>query len=112
MEILMSIVIGIIFAVSVYLLLAGNILRVILGTLILSNGVYLLLITMFELHRGKPIIFNLRIEGFCDPLALALVLTAIVIFFGVTVFLLVHAYFIYKEYKTDDLEDLRVSADE
>src|SRR5699024_9021308 len=112
MEILMSIVIGIICAVIVYLLLAGNILSVVLGTLILSHGVHLLLITMYELQRGAPPLLNLGAEGFADPLPQALVLTAIVISFGVTAFLLVLAYRTYKEHKTDDLEDLRGSADE
>lgn len=112
MEILMSIVIGIIFAVSVYLLLTRSILRVILGTLLLSHGVHLLLITMSELQRGAPPLLNLGAEEFTDPLPQALVLTAIVISFGVTAFLLVLAYRTYKEHKTDDLEGLRGSADE
>lgn len=112
MEILMSIVIGIIFTVSVYLLLSRSIIRVILGTLLLSHGVHLLLITMSELQRGAPPLLNLNAEAFTDPLPQALVLTAIVISFGVTSFLLVMAYRTYKEHKTDDLEELRGSADE
>ncbi|MBR3120214.1 Na(+)/H(+) antiporter subunit C [Oceanobacillus profundus] len=112
MEVLMSIVIGIIFTVSVYLFLSRSIIRVILGTLLLSHGVHLLLITMSELQRGAPPLLNLDADAYTDPLPQALVLTAIVIAFGVTSFLLVMAYRTYKEHKTDDLEELRGSADE
>ena len=112
MEVLMSIVIGIIFSVSVYLLLTRSILRVILGTLLLSHGVHLLLITMSELERGAPPLLNLGADEFADPLPQALVLTAIAISFGVTAFLLVLAYRTYQEHKTDDLDELRGSADE
>src|SRR5690625_2695788 len=112
MEILMSIVIGIIFTVSVYLFLTKSILRVILGTLLLSHGVHLLLITMSELERGAPPLLNSGAESYTDPLPQALVLTAIVISFGVTSFLLVMAYRTYEKHKTDDLEELRGSVDE
>lgn len=112
MEILMSIVIGIIFTVSVYLFLSRSIIRVVLGSLLLSHGVHLLLITMSELQRGAPPLLNIDAEAYTDPLPQALVLTAIVIAFGVTSFLLVMAYRTYKEHNTDDLEELRGSADE
>ncbi|MBP2078120.1 Na(+)/H(+) antiporter subunit C [Oceanobacillus polygoni] len=112
MEILMSIIIGIIFTVSVYLFLSRSIIRVVLGTLLLSHGVHLLLITMSELQRGAPPLLNLGAESYTDPLPQALVLTAIVIAFGVTSLLLVMVYRTYKEHETDDLEELRGSADE
>lgn len=112
MEILMSIVIGIVFAVSVYLLLSKNLIRVILGTLTISHGVHLLLITMSELQRGAPPLLDLGEESFTDPLPQALVLTAIVIAFGVTSMLLVMGYRTYKAHETEDLDKLRGSADE
>lgn len=108
----MSIVIGIVFAVSVYLLLSRNLIRIILGTLTISHGVHLLLITMSELQRGAPPLLNLGEENYTDPLPQALVLTAIVIAFGVTSMLLVMAYRTYQEHKTEDLEQLRGSEDE
>jgi multicomponent Na+:H+ antiporter subunit C len=112
MELLMSVVVGIVFTVSVYLMLSRNIIRVILGTLTLSHGVHLLLITMAGLQRGGPPLLNMGGENYTDPLPQALVLTAIVIAFGVTSMLLVMAYRTYKEHKTEDLEQLRGSADE
>ena len=112
MEILMSVVIGIVFSVSVYLLLSRSLLRVVLATVVLSHGVHLLLLTMSGLQRGAPPLLNLEAEAYTDPLPQALVLTAIVISFGVTSLLLVMAYRTYKVHKTDDLDQLRGSADE
>lgn len=112
MEILMSVIIGVIFMVSVYLLLSRSIFRVILGTLLISHGVHLLLMTMSELGRGAPPLLNIEAETYSDPLPQALVLTAIVIAFGVTSLLLVMAYRTYKVHGTDDLEQLRGTEDE
>lgn len=112
MEVLMSVVVGLVFTVSVYLMLSRNIIRVILGTLTLSHGVHLLLITMAGLQRGAPPLLNMGEENYADPLPQALVLTAIVIAFGVTSMLLVMAYRTYQEHNTEDLEQLRGSADE
>lgn len=108
----MSVVIGIVFTVSVYLMMSRNLIRVILGTLTLSHGVHLMLITMSGLQRGGPPLLNQPSESYTDPLPQALVLTAIVIAFGVTSVLLTMAYRTYKEHKTEDLEQLRGSADE
>lgn len=112
MEILMSVIIGVVFSVSIYLFLSRSIIRVIFGTLLISHGVHLLLITMSGLQRGGPPLLGLDATEYTDPLPQALVLTAIVISFGITAFLLVMAYRTYQEHKTDDLEELRGSADE
>jgi len=112
MEILISVLIGIIFTVSVYLFLSRSLIRVVLATVILSHGVHLLLLTMSGLQRGEAPLLSLEAGAYTDPLPQALVLTAIVISFGVTSLLLVMAYRTYKEHNTDDLEQLRGSADE
>ncbi|TMU86588.1 hypothetical protein FGG79_00100 [Bacillus sp. BHET2] len=52
MEILMSIVIGIIIMSTVYLILSKSLLRIIIGTGLLSHGVHLMLITMGGLPKG------------------------------------------------------------
>ena len=69
MEILMSVMIGIIFTVSIYLFLSRSLLRVIFGSLLLSHGVHLLLMTMSELQRGASPLLNLDAQSFTDPLA-------------------------------------------
>ncbi|MDV2683041.1 Na(+)/H(+) antiporter subunit C [Alkalihalophilus sp. As8PL] len=112
MEILMSITVGVLFMVGTYLILTKSILRVIVGLILLSHGAHLLLLTMAGLQRGAPPLLGLEASTYSDPLPQALILTAIVISFGVTSFLLVLAYRTYKEHKTDDLDQLRGSADE
>lgn len=112
MEILISIAIGVLFMVGTYLLLTKSILRVIIGLMLLSHGAHLLLLTMAGLQRGAAPLLNVAADAYADPLPQALILTAIVISFGVTAFLLVLAYRTYKEHKTDDLDQLRGSDNE
>ncbi|CEI84219.1 Na(+)/H(+) antiporter subunit C [Oceanobacillus oncorhynchi] len=112
MELLMSIVIGIVFSVTIYLFMSKDLLRVVAATLLLSHAVHLLLLTMSGLQRGAAPVLSFDAEAYTDPLPQALVLTAIVIAFAVTALLLVMSYRTYKVHKTDDLEELRGSADE
>ncbi|WP_138420869.1 Na(+)/H(+) antiporter subunit C [Aquibacillus sediminis] len=111
MEILMVVVVGVMFTIATYMVLTKSLLRVILGTVLYSHGAHLLILTMGGLGTGAAPL--LSTEGpHSDPLPQALVLTAIVISFGVTAFLLVLAYRTYKQHKTDDLDQLRGSSDE
>ncbi|KMK77540.1 Na(+)/H(+) antiporter subunit C [Alkalihalobacillus pseudalcaliphilus] len=112
MEILMAITVGVLFMVGTYLLLSKSLLKVVISLMLLSHGAHLLLLTMAGLQTGAPPLLSLEAASYTDPLPQALILTAIVISFGVTSFLLVLAYRTYKEHKTDDLDQLRGSADE
>lgn len=112
MEILISIIIGVLFTVGTYMLLMRSLLRVVIGTMFLSHGAHLLLLTMAGLQRGGPPLLGFDAEAYADPLPQAMVLTAIVISFGVTSLMLVLAYRTYKVHKTDDLNHLRGSKDE
>ncbi|KIL43658.1 Na(+)/H(+) antiporter subunit C [Jeotgalibacillus campisalis] len=107
MEFLMCIVVGILFASAVYLMLSKSLLRIIIGTGLLSHGAHLLLLTMSGLKTGAAPILNDNISSYTDPLPQALVLTAIVISFGVTAFFLVLAYRTYQELGTDNMEEMR-----
>ncbi|MGG0716073.1 Na(+)/H(+) antiporter subunit C [Robertmurraya massiliosenegalensis] len=107
MEILMSIVIGILFMIATYLMLSKSLLRIIVGTGLLSHGAHLLLLTMSGLKRGAPPLLGENAPNYTDPLPQALILTAIVISFGVTAFFLVLAYRAYKELGTDNIEQMR-----
>ncbi|OIJ22093.1 Na(+)/H(+) antiporter subunit C [Anaerobacillus alkalidiazotrophicus] len=112
MEILMIFVIGVIFTVSTYLILSKSLLRVVIGVIMLGHGAHLLFLTLAGLKKGAPPLLGEEAVAYADPLPQAVVLTAIVIGFGVTAFLLVIAYRTYKVHKTDDLDQLRGSADE
>lgn len=103
----MSIAIGVLFTVGVYLLLSRSLLRIILGTSFLTHGVHLLLLTMSRLKTGSAPLLGENANAYADPLPQALILTSIVISFGVTSFLLVLAYRAYQTLGTDDIEQLR-----
>jgi multicomponent Na+:H+ antiporter subunit C len=107
MEVLMSIVVGILFSAAVYLMLSKSLLRIIIGTGLLSHGAHLLILTMGGLKQGAAPLLGEHAQSYVDPLPQALILTAIVISFGVTSFFLVLAYRSYQELGTDDMDQLR-----
>lgn len=107
MELLLAILIGVLFTASVYLILSRSLLKVILGTAVLSHGAHLLILTMGGLGGTAPPVLADGVTDFADPLPQALILTAIVISFGVTAVILVMAYRMFAEHKTDNMNELR-----
>ena len=103
MEFVMAIVVGILFMAAVYLILSRSLLRIILGTGLLSHGAHLLLLTMGGLGGMSPPVLADGVTDYADPLPQALILTAIVISFGVTAFMLVLFYRTYAEHGTDNM---------
>jgi multicomponent Na+:H+ antiporter subunit C len=112
MEVLMSVTVGVLFTVGTYLILTRSLLRIVLGTSLLSHGVHLLLLTMSRLKTGAAPLLGQDAPSYTDPLPQALILTSIVISFGVTSFFFVLAYRAYQELGTDDMEQLRGRDDE
>ena len=107
MEYVIAVVIGALFMAGVYLLLSRTLLRILVGTALLSYGSLLFLLTMGKLKRGvAPIIDNVA-TAYTDPLPQALILTAIVIGFGVTAFIVVLSFRANQEMGSDDTEDFR-----
>ncbi|MGD6794593.1 Na(+)/H(+) antiporter subunit C [Metabacillus indicus] len=107
MEILMSIVVGILFMAATYLMLSKSLLRIIIGTGLLSHGAHLLILTMGGLKKGAAPLLGEEASSYVDPLPQALILTAIVISFGVTSFFLTMAYRAYQELGSDNMDQLR-----
>jgi multicomponent Na+:H+ antiporter subunit C len=107
MEIVMAFVVGIIFMAATYLMLSKSLLRIIIGTGLLSHGTHLLVLTMGGLKNGAAPLLGEHAQSYNDPLPQALILTAIVIAFGVTSFFLVLAYRAYQELGTDNMDRLR-----
>ncbi|MBD3670022.1 MAG: Na+/H+ antiporter subunit C [Gammaproteobacteria bacterium] len=90
MEILLSVVIGALTAGGVYLALRGRTFAVVLGLTLLSYAVNLFLFAMGRLTIGEPPVIGSS-ESYTDPLPQALVLTAIVIGFAMTAFVIMLA---------------------
>ena len=110
MEPLLAIVSGVLFACSFYLLMRRNLLRFVIGLIILGNAVNLLIFTMGRLTRDNPPVIpqgaKLPVAPYANPLPQALILTAIVISFGLLVFALVLVFRNYLTTKTLDADTL------
>lgn len=109
MELLMIFVIGFLFFAAVYLILSKSLLRIIIGTGLLSHGAHLLILTMGGLGGSAPPVMKDGVTNamMADPLPQALILTAIVISFGVTALFLVLAYRAYQNLNTDNIDEMR-----
>ncbi|MBS4201384.1 Na(+)/H(+) antiporter subunit C [Bacillus sp. FJAT-49732] len=101
METIIIILAGVLVTVATYLLLSKGVLRVILGTAILSHAAHLLLMSMGGLKTGGVPVIGEGDGTYTDALPQALILTSIVISFAVTAFLLVLAYRTHQENKMD-----------
>lgn len=88
MEVLIAVVIAVLVGCGVYLMLRARTFPVILGLTLISYGVNLFIFVMGRLRSGAPAVVG-QGDTYADPLPQALVLTAIVIGFAMTAFLLV-----------------------
>lgn len=109
MSLAVAATLGILFATGTYLILRRDAVRVIIGTLIVSQTANIYLIAMGGSEGSVPI---LKHHGgheihATDPIPQALVLTAIVIGFATTAFVLSLTYRFYEENEEIDLESLR-----
>jgi len=113
----LALLIGVLYTVGTYLLLQRTLTRIVIGLGLLAHGANLLLLQA----GGPPGLAPFTSEGSAgtagvdtaDPLPQAMVLTAIVITFGVTAFLLALAYRSWvltgDDEVQDDVEDTRVA---
>ncbi|MEI3606883.1 Na(+)/H(+) antiporter subunit C [Pseudogracilibacillus sp. SE30717A] len=107
MEFIICILAGILFATGIYNLLQKQLLRIAIGTGLVSHAAHLFILTMGKLKRGQPPVIQEGVTQYTDPLPHALILTSIVISFGVTSVVLVLAYRTIKENNTDNMDQLR-----
>ena len=104
MSLIFSILVGILFAVGTYLLLKRSIVKLILGIIMLGYGTNLLIFMMGDLTGRDMPILEIATEPKSDPIPQALVLTAIVIGFGVLAFTMTLAYRFYFDIRSEDLD--------
>ena len=92
-SLVLLIVMAVLYACGVYLMLERSMTRVLLGFLLVGNATNLLLIAMAGQPGEAPIVRDgLAAQDMTDPLPQALILTAIVITFGVSAFLMALIY--------------------
>lgn len=102
-----AILVGLLFAVATFLILQKSFVRILFGFIILSNAANLFVLSMSGSPDGKdgPIVVSGH-GVMVDPLPQALILTAIVIGFGVTAYLVVLLYRIFLDHDTTNIEEL------
>lgn len=115
MTVLLAFTAAVLFGIGTWLLLQRRLTRIIIGLGLIGHGTNILLLTSGGQGGLPPIIGKGDPTDFADPLPQALALTAIVITFGVTAFLLAMAYrswqLTHDDVVADDLEDRLVGAD-
>lgn len=109
MEWLLSLAIGVLTSSGIYLTLRARTFPLVLGLTLLAYAVNLFLFAMGRLTLGKPAIIQAAAESYSDPLPQALVLTAIVIAFGMTAFLIVLALKARGELGTDHVDGIDIT---
>ena len=100
------IVMAVLYACGISLMLERSVTRVLLGFLLVGNATNLLLLIMAGKVGTAPIVADgIPAEDMTDPLPQALILTAIVITFGVSAFLLALIYRAWRLAQADTLQD-------
>ena len=112
MTVVLAALLGSLFGFGTFLLLRRDLVAVIWGTAIVSQGANLYLLTMGGFVEASfdavPVLATHGGETpqTTDPVVQALVLTAIVISFGMTAFALVMTFRVYEEHSTLDVFEL------
>ncbi|MBX3395388.1 MAG: Na+/H+ antiporter subunit C [Phycisphaerae bacterium] len=114
MSLILAIVVGSLYATGLYLMARRSIVKLIIGLSLLGHASNLLIFTAGGVSTDGPPLVKRGMETlnppYADPLPQALILTAIVIGFGVLAFALVMIHRTHEAVGTDDL-DLMKSTD-
>jgi len=112
-EVQLALVVGVLYGASVYLILRRSLIKLIFGLVLLSHASNLLIFSMGRVTRGYPPLIEegktLLSGTYADPLPQALILTAIVIGFGVQAFALILVKKAYRAVGTDDLDKMNTT---
>ena len=115
MTFLLAVIVGVLYGAGTYLILRRSLVKVIFGLILLGHAANLMIFTVGRLTKGAPAFVQkgteALVEPFADPLPQALILTAIVIGFGVQAFTIVLFKRTYQSLGTEDLDRMR-STDE
>lgn len=114
MEFLLPIVIGALYAAGLYMLVRRSVVKLLLGLVLLGHATNLLIFAASGLTRGAPIIAAADEmappSSVGDPVPQALVLTAIVIGFGIQAFALVLFKRLHQVIGSADLDEIKTPA--
>jgi multicomponent Na+:H+ antiporter subunit C len=105
MELITALTVGTLFAIGIFQLLRRNVIRSVIGLMILANAVNLFLLSAGA-YEGDAAAYTTAVGTRSDALPQALILTAIVISMGGTAFVLAMIYIISSRYKTADSDEI------
>lgn len=110
MTVLLSIVTGVLFATGLYMMLRCSLTKLLLGLLLLANAANLLIFVAANPVKGRSPLVAEGVQALdrsaADPLPQALILTAIVIGFGVLAFAVILFSRLYLHTESDDSKQL------
>lgn len=105
MSVLLAAAAALMFATGTWLLMQRRLSRIIIGVGLLGHGANLLLLLSAGGRGEPPLVGQSDPAAMADPLPQALALTAIVITFGITAFLLALGYRSWRITNDDEVED-------
>jgi multicomponent Na+:H+ antiporter subunit C len=115
MGLLLALITGILYAAAFYMMLRRSLVKLIIGLVLLGHASNMAIFTMGRLSKGNPPFIaegaEVVAQPYADPVPQALILTAIVIGFGIQAFAIVLIKRVYQETKSDDLDKLQTSDD-
>ena len=103
MEVIVAVAIGLLASAGVFLMLNRRLFPVVVGFVLLSNAVNLFVFAIGGVMRASPPLLA-ESAPYADPLPQALVLTAIVIGFGMTATLIALAVWCRNEQDSDRVD--------
>ncbi len=113
MNILLALLIGFLFGSAIFMVLRRSIIKLVIGLMLLSYAANLLIFAVSKIERSSlPLIPSGQtqaVEPVADPLPQALVLTAIVIGFGVMAFTIVLIQQLYQQSGIEDSDELKTT---
>lgn len=110
MEVILAILIGVLYSAGIYMMVRRSLVKMLIGLILLGNGANLLIFLLGRITKGSPPVIpdtaKMLTEAYADPIPQALILTAIVISFGLQSFAIILLKQVYIVNGSDDLDDL------
>ena len=106
MELLTAIAVGVLFSIAIFQLLRRNVIRSVIGLVLLSSAINLFLLSTGA-YQGLSAAYTDVVGQRIDALPQALILTAIVISMGGIALVLSMLYIVSARYRTSDLDEVK-----
>lgn len=110
MDVLLSIIVGLLYAAGFYMLLNKGMTKMIIGIMVLGYASNLFIFVVARLTRGLPALIqpsdSVMMSEYADPIPQAFILTAIVIGFGIQAFAIVLLRQVYMKTGTANMDEL------